>query len=88
LILNNLNQLINTLQFYAAFQLLIAVDFLMKLGSGKKKINSFVIENVSVSGPAGDAAATSPSMQELFQLENPPDLLHAMIGMISAVSKK
>jgi hypothetical protein len=72
LILNNVNQLINTLQFYAAFQLLIAVDFLMKLGSGKKKINSIVIEDGSGSDPASDAHASSPSMQELFQLENPP----------------
>jgi hypothetical protein len=70
LILNNLNQLINTLQFYAAFQLLIAVDFLMKLGSGKKKINSFVIEDGSGSDPASDAHASSPSMRELFQVEN------------------
>jgi hypothetical protein len=31
LILNNLTQLINTMQFYAAFQLMRALEFLMKL---------------------------------------------------------
>jgi hypothetical protein len=41
LILNSVARLVNTLQFYAAFQLLRAVEFLMKLGSGRKKIHSF-----------------------------------------------
>jgi hypothetical protein len=71
LILNNLNQLINTLQFYAAFQLLIAVDFLMKLGSQRKVIYSVAIDVESRSDPASDAHASSPSMQQLFRLDAP-----------------
>jgi hypothetical protein len=71
LILNNLNQLINTLQFYAAFQLLISVDFLMKLGSERKVIYSVAIDDESRSDPASDAHASSPSMQELFRLNAP-----------------
>jgi hypothetical protein len=70
LILNSLNQLINTLQFYAAFQLLIAVDFLMKLGSGKKAINSFAVNDESRSDPASDAHASSPSMREMFRIDD------------------
>jgi hypothetical protein len=68
LILNNLNQLINTLQFYAAFQLLIAVDFLMKLGSQRKVINSVAIDDESRSDPASDAHASSPSMRDMFRV--------------------
>jgi hypothetical protein len=70
-ILNSLNQLINTLQFYAAFQLLIAVDFLMKLGSRRKVVNSFAVDVESRADPASDARASTPSMQRMFQLENP-----------------
>jgi hypothetical protein len=72
LIFNNFNQLINTLQFYAAFQLLIAVDFLMKLGSGKKVINSIAIDDGSRSDPTSDAHASSPSMREIFRMDDPP----------------
>jgi hypothetical protein len=71
LILNNLNQLLNTLQFYAAFQLLIAVDFLMKLGSQRKVINSVAIEDESRSDPASDADPSTPSMRELFRIDDP-----------------
>jgi hypothetical protein len=70
LILNGLNQLINTLQFFAAFQLLIAVEFLMKLGSGRKAINSFAVDVESWSDPASDAHASTPSMKELFRVED------------------
>jgi hypothetical protein len=71
LILNNFNQLINTLQFYAAFQLLIAVDFLMKLGSERKKIrtNDRREDIESRSDPASDANPSSPSMEELFRID-------------------
>jgi hypothetical protein len=71
LILNKVNQLINTLQFFAAFQLLIAVEFLMKLGSGRKMLNSFPVDVESRSDPASDAHASSPSMQEMFRLDVP-----------------
>jgi hypothetical protein len=71
LILNNFNQIINTLQFYAAFQLLIAVDFLMKLGSRRKVINSFVIDDESRSDPASDADPSTPSMREMFRMDDP-----------------
>jgi hypothetical protein len=71
LILNNLNQLINTLQFYTAFQLLKAVEFLMKLGSGRKTINSFAIDEESRSDPASDAHASGSEMQEMFRLDDP-----------------
>jgi hypothetical protein len=70
-ILNNVNQLINTLQFYAAFQLLIAVEFLMKLGSGRKEIHSYDIDKESSNDPAPDAHASSPSTRELFRLDIP-----------------
>jgi hypothetical protein len=71
LILNNFNQLINTLQFYAAFQLLIAVDFLMKLGSERKKIRTIGRDEdiESRSDPASDANPSSPSMEELFRID-------------------
>jgi hypothetical protein len=72
LILNNVNQLLNTLQFYAAFQLLIAVDFLMKLGSRRKVINSFVIDDESRSDPASDADPSTPSMREMFRMNDAP----------------
>jgi hypothetical protein len=68
LILNNLNQLINTLQFYAAFQLLIAIEYLMKLGSKRKVINSLAIEGESKSDKASDGKASTPSMEELFKI--------------------
>jgi hypothetical protein len=73
LIMNNFNQLINTLQFYAAFQLLIAVDFLMKLGSRRKRIRTFArSEDVaSRSDPASDADPSTPSMREMFRMEDP-----------------
>jgi hypothetical protein len=71
LILNNLNQLLNTLQFHAAFQLLIAVDFLMKLGSQRKVINSVAINDESRSDPASDADPSTPSMIELFRVDDP-----------------
>jgi hypothetical protein len=70
LILNNCNQLINTLQFYAAFQMLRAVDFLMKLGSGRKAINSFPVDDESRSDPASNAHASSPSMREMFRIDD------------------
>jgi hypothetical protein len=69
LILNNLNQLINTMQFYAAFQFLRAVEFLMKLGSGRKQINSFVIDDASRSDVASDADP-SPSMKDMFLISD------------------
>jgi hypothetical protein len=71
LILNGVNQLVNTLQFYAAFQLLRAVEFLMKLGSGRKKIYTFADDVESRSDPASDANASSPSARELFQIDAP-----------------
>jgi hypothetical protein len=71
LILNSLNQLINTLQFYAAYQLLIAIEFLMKLGSQRKVVNSFAVDVESRADPASDANPSTPSMQRMFQLDNP-----------------
>jgi hypothetical protein len=68
LILNNLTQLINTIQFYAAFQLLRVAEFLMKLASGRKRINSYAIEE-SKSDPAPDASYSTPSAQDLFRLD-------------------
>jgi hypothetical protein len=70
LILNSLNQLVNTLQFYAAFQLLIAVDFLMKLGSGRKRIDTRP-DVESRSDPASDARFSGSEMQELFRMDHP-----------------
>jgi hypothetical protein len=69
-ILNSLNQLINTLQFYAAFQLLIAVEFLMKLGSGRKEIDTRA-DVESRSDPASDARCSGSEMQELFRMDHP-----------------
>jgi hypothetical protein len=69
LILNSVTQLVNTLQFYAAFQLLRAVEFLMKLGSGREKIYSFADDVESRIDPASDANASSPSARELFSLD-------------------
>jgi hypothetical protein len=70
-IINNFTQLVNTLQFYAAFQLLIAVEFLMKLGSGRKEIYTSPVDVESRSDPASDARASSPSTREMFRLDNP-----------------
>lgn len=40
LIINNFIQLINTLQFFAAFQLLREVEFVLSVGTGRRNINS------------------------------------------------
>jgi hypothetical protein len=79
LILNNINQVLNTLQFYSAFQLIRAVEFLMMLASGRKRINSYAVYDESRSDPASDAAPSTPSQIALFRIEN-PSLLNEMPG--------
>jgi hypothetical protein len=72
LILNNINQILNTLQFYSAFQLLRAIEFIMKLATGRKKLQSRAyIEGPSSSDAASDAIFSTPSMRELFSMGNP-----------------
>ena len=50
-IMNSLNQLINTLQFFFAFEFIRSVEFLVKLGSGRKRINSFQAISSNPSNP-------------------------------------
>lgn len=52
LILNNFNQLINTMQFYAAFKILRGVEILMAIGTGRKVISSQAFQEQSESIPA------------------------------------
>jgi hypothetical protein len=86
LILNSLNQLVNTLQFYAAFQLLIAVDFLMKLASGRKRIDTRP-DVESRSDPASDARCSGSEMQELFRMDHPISPMSEPSDIFSPVRK-
>ena len=52
LVLNNFNQLINTMQFIVAFKLLRGVEILLAIGTGRKKIKSERVPEESESIPA------------------------------------
>jgi hypothetical protein len=78
LILNNINQLLNTLQFYSAFQLLRAIEFLMKIATGRKLIQSHAyIEGASSFDPASDAFCSTPSQIALFHQDDPRSRIEA-----------
>lgn len=59
LILNNFIQVINTLQFYAAFQLLLGLEFMLSIGTGRKMIVSMAIPDQSGSDRASDMVVDS-----------------------------
>lgn len=54
LIVNNFIQLINTLQFYAAFQLLRGLEFMLSIGTRRKVIQSYAITENSASDCVSD----------------------------------
>ena len=69
LIVNNTSQLINTLQFYAAFRLMQAIEFLIKLGTGKVRVGSAGYNEDGSSAPPSDARP-SPSQGDMFEISS------------------
>ena len=73
LIVNNTTQLINTLQFYAAFRLMEAIEFLAKIGTGRVKIGSAGFDEAGSSAHPSDARP-SPSQEDMFRIESCGDI--------------
>lgn len=68
LIISNFIQLINTVLFYVAFQLLQGLELLLSIGAGHQKVNSVVITESSGKEGLSDMKVES-SMKDLYSME-------------------
>lgn len=85
LVMNNLNQLINTLQFIAAFNVLWGIEILLAIGLGRKKINSF---NASQTESLPSNILMSPSQEEKVEPLADEDLAPSLKVKRSMPSEK
>lgn len=67
LIIKNLIQLVHTMQFYAAVQLLRGLEIMLSIGTGRKQVNSIIVNDNSGSVCASDMIIDT-DVRELYSV--------------------